>query len=73
MSETKSRYGRPVVRKYDRETAAKIRRQAGRKVDFARRRRNAGIALAAGLLLAVRAVWFLDRQDEILRGVSIGE
>ncbi|MFL5991917.1 MAG: VanW family protein, partial [Rubrobacteraceae bacterium] len=73
MSETKSRYGRPVVRKYDRETAAKIRQQAGRKGDFARRRRNAGIALVAGLLLAVMAVWYLDSQDEILRGVSIGE
>ena len=73
LSETKSRDGRPVVRRYDRETAAKIGRSASRKVDYARRRRNAGIALVAGLLLAVMAVWYLDRQDEILRGVSIGE
>ena len=73
LSETKSRDGRPVVRRYDRETAAKIGRSASRKVDYARRRRNAGIALVAGLLLAVMAVWYLDSQDEILRGVSIGE
>src|SRR4029450_10700717 len=62
LSETKSRYGRPIVRKYDRETAAKIRQQAGRKGDFARRRRNAGIALVAGLRLAVMGVWYLDSQ-----------
>src|SRR5215212_4818347 len=67
LSETKSKDGRPVVSRYDRETAAKIGRSASRKVDYARRRRNAGIALVAGLLLAVMAVWYLDGQDEILR------
>src|SRR5829696_10352393 len=73
LSETKSRDGLTSVRRYDRRTAVKKRRQQNRKVDYARRRRNAGIALIAGLLLAVIVVWYLDSQDEILRGVSIGE
>jgi len=73
LSETKSRDGLPSVRRYDRRTAVKKRRQQNRKVDYARRRRNAGIALIVGLLLAVIVVWYLDSQDEILRGVSIGE
>ena len=74
MSETKSRDGLPAVRKYDRTTAAKVRkRRPSRRVDFARRRRNAGIALIAGMLLIVLTVWYLDGRDEILRGVRIGE
>jgi vancomycin resistance protein YoaR len=73
LSETKSRDGLPAVRRYDRRTAVKKRRPASRKIDYARRRRNAGIALIAGLLLAVLAVLYLDGQDEILRGVRIGE
>jgi vancomycin resistance protein YoaR len=72
LSETKSRDGRQAVRRYDRRTAVKKRRPR-RNVDFARRRKNAGIALIVGLLLAVIVVWYLDSQDEILRGVSIGE
>jgi vancomycin resistance protein YoaR len=73
LSETKSRDGRQAVRRYDRRTAVKKRRPASRKIDYGRRRRNAAIALIAGLLLAVLVVWYLDGQDEILRGVRIGE
>jgi hypothetical protein len=73
LSETKSRGGQQAVRRYDRATAAKKRRPASRKIDYARRRRNAGLALIAGVVLVVLAIWYLDSQDEILRGVSIGE
>jgi vancomycin resistance protein YoaR len=73
LSEIKSRDGLPAVRRYDRGTAAKKRRQPGRKVDYARRRRNAGLALIAGLLLISLVVWYLDSRDEILSGVSVGE
>jgi vancomycin resistance protein YoaR len=74
LSETKSSGGRQAVHKYDPRTAAKVKkRRPGRRISFARRRRNAGMALIAGLLLAVLAVWYLDGRDEILRGVRIGE
>ena len=76
MSETKSRGGEYAARRLDHETAVSERRRSqGRKTkaDFARRRRNAGVALIAGLLLAVLVVWYLDGRDEIVRGVSIGE
>jgi vancomycin resistance protein YoaR len=76
LSETKSRGGEYAARRLDHETAVSERRRSqGRKTkaDFARRRRNAGVALIAGLLLAVLVVWYLDGRDEIVRGVSIGE
>ncbi len=76
MSETKSRGGEYAPHRLDRGTAVgERRRPQGRKkrVDYARRRRNAGVALIAGLLLAVLVVWYLDGREEILRGVSIGE
>jgi vancomycin resistance protein YoaR len=73
LSETRSRGGRQAVHKYDRRTAAKAKGRPSRRVDYARRRKNAGIALIAGLLLTVLTIWYLDGQDEILRGVRIGE
>jgi vancomycin resistance protein YoaR len=76
LSETKSRGGEYAARRLDHETAVSERRRSqGRKTkaDFARRRRNAGVALITGLLLAVLVVWYLDGRDEIVRGVSIGE
>jgi vancomycin resistance protein YoaR len=73
LSETRSRDGRKAVHKYDRRTAAKVKGRPSRRVDYARRRKNAGIALIAGLLLTVLTIWYLDGQDEILRGVRIGE
>jgi vancomycin resistance protein YoaR len=80
LSETKSRGGNYAARRADRGSRSsrgsavrKRRRPQGRKIDYARRRRNAGVALIAGLLLIVLAVWYLDGQDEILRGVRIGE
>lgn len=75
MSETKSRGGEYAAYGPDRGIAVRDRRplKGRKKVDYARRRRNSGFALIAGLLLVVVAVWYLDSRDEILRGVSIGE
>jgi vancomycin resistance protein YoaR len=72
LSETKSRGGNYAARRS--KAVERRKRPQGRgKTDYARRRRNAGIALIAGLLLAVLVVWYLDGRDEILGGVSIGE
>jgi vancomycin resistance protein YoaR len=77
VSETRSTGGlRAARRKYGRRTAApatKKRRPWGRKPRYARRRRNAGVALLAGALLVVMAVWFWGSADEIRRGVRVGE
>ena len=77
MSETKSRGSNNAARSVDRGSRGSAGRERsrprGRKVSFARRRRNAGVALIAGLLLTMLVVWYLDGQDEILRGVRIGE
>jgi len=75
LRETKSRGGPYVVRKYNRTIApaAKQKRPRGRKPNYAQRRRNAGLALIASLLLVVMTVWYLDGTDEILRGVRVGE
>jgi vancomycin resistance protein YoaR len=75
LRETTRRGGPYVGRKYDRGTApaAKQKRSGSRKPKYARRRRNAGLALIAGFLLVVMTVWYLDSTDEILRGVRVGE
>ena len=75
MSETKSRGGNYAARRADRRAAARERKrlQGRAKVNFARRRRNAGVALVAAILLILLAVWYLDSRNEILRGVSVGE
>jgi vancomycin resistance protein YoaR len=75
LRETRNRGGPYVVRTYDRRTAlgAKQKRPRGRKPNYARRRRNAGLALIAGLLLVVMTVWYLAGTDEIFRGVRVGE
>jgi vancomycin resistance protein YoaR len=75
LRETINSGGPYVVRKYDRRTApaAKQKRSGSWKPNYARRRRNAGLALIAGLLLVVMTVWYRDGTDEILRGVRVGE
>jgi vancomycin resistance protein YoaR len=74
LSETKSRGGDYAVYKTGRRSVKERGRPHGRKkVDYARRRRNVGVALIAGLLLAVLVVWYLDARNEILSGVSVGE
>jgi vancomycin resistance protein YoaR len=81
LSETKSRGGEYAARGADRgRVGREMRSSQGRtKVDFARRRRiarrrkNAGLALIAGILLILLAAWYLDGRDEIVRGVSVGE
>ena len=75
MSETKNRGGEYAARGADRgRVGREMRRSQGcTKVDFARRRRNAGLALIAGILLILLAAWYLDGRDEIVRGVIVGE
>jgi vancomycin resistance protein YoaR len=81
LSETKNRGGEYAARGADRgRVGREMRSSQGRtKVDFARRRRiarrrkNAGLALIAGILLILLAAWYLDGRDEIVRGVSVGE
>ena len=53
--------------------AKKQRWSLSREGRYARRRRNAGLALLVGILLTAVTVWYLDRGDEILRGVRVGE
>jgi vancomycin resistance protein YoaR len=62
-----------VRREYKRRNAPVGKKSRGRKPDFSRRRRNAILALLAGLLLVVVAVWHLAGADEIRRGVRVGE
>ena len=75
MSETKNRGGEYAARGADRgRVGREMRRSQGRtKVDYARRRRIAGLAVIAGILLILLGVWNLDGRDEIVRGVSVGE
>jgi vancomycin resistance protein YoaR len=76
VRETTNRDGPFAVRrKYERRTApaSKQERTRYRKPDYARRRRNAILALLAGVLLIVVAVWHLTGADEIRRGVRVGE
>jgi vancomycin resistance protein YoaR len=76
VRETTNRNGPFAVRReYERRTAlaSKQKQSRGRKPDYARRRRNAILALLAGLLLVVVAVWHLTGADEIRRGIQIGE
>jgi vancomycin resistance protein YoaR len=80
VKQTSSRGGAHVARGYyDRKlaaakkTATRHRRSWSRDERYARRRRNAGLALLALILLTLMTVWYLDRADEILRGVRVGE
>src|ERR687893_864051 len=77
VRETTNRGGPHAVRReYERKTssAAKQKRSRGREPNHVRRRRNAILALIAGVLLVVvAAIWFMGNADEIRRGVRIGE
>jgi vancomycin resistance protein YoaR len=75
VREATSRGGPHAVRTYERSTTptAKRKRSPGRKPDYARRRRIAGLALVAVILLVVVAVWYAGNADEIRRGIRIGE
>ncbi|MDP8947677.1 MAG: VanW family protein, partial [Actinomycetota bacterium] len=75
MRETTRRDGPFAVRKvYKRRTAAPAMKQGrGRKPDYLRRRRSAILALLAGVVLVVIAVWFWEGAGEIRRGIRVGE
>jgi vancomycin resistance protein YoaR len=75
VRESKNRGGQHAVgSEYERRTAsaAKQKRSRGQKPDFVRRRRNTILALIAGVLLVVAAVWYLGGADEIRRGIQVG-
>ena len=78
MRETRDTGGPRAVRReeYGDRTAApatKQRRSRSRKANYVRRRRNAGVALLAGVLVVLAAIWFWEGTDEIRRGIRIGE
>ncbi len=77
MRETTNRGGPHAVRReYERKTspAAKQKRSRSRREpNHVRRRRNAILALIAGVLLVVVAVWFWGDADEIRGGIRVGE
>ena len=74
MREATSRDGPYVVRTYERGTTpAKRRRPQRPKPNYARRRRNAALALGAVILLIVVGLWYAGKADEIRNGVWIGE
>ena len=77
MRETTNRGGPHAVRReYERKTspAAKQKRSRGREPNHVRRRRNAILALIAGVLLVVvAALWFWGGAGEIRGGIRVGE
>ncbi len=76
MRETTRRDGPFAVRReYKRRTAAPTKKQGrGRKPYYLRRRRRSAIlALVAGVLLVVMAVWVWEGAGEIRRGIRVGE
>src|SRR5215211_8275467 len=69
-----SKTGGPgATRRYNNETGRVVKRKRG-KTSYARRRKTAGVALIACLLLvgAVAVYYLIGGDDEINRGVSIG-
>ncbi len=76
MRDTTRRDGPFAVRReYKRRTAAPTKKQGrGRKPYYLRRRRRSAIlALVAGVLLVVMAVWVWEGAGEIRRGIRVGE
>ena len=72
LSETKQGGSTPPADSTTRPRSAR-RRSQGRKAKASPAGAGTRGGLIAGLLLAVLVVWYLDGQDEIVRGVSIGE
>jgi vancomycin resistance protein YoaR len=76
VREATSKGGPYGVRRYERRAAPAGKRKGSpgwRKPNYARRRKNAGLALVAVTLLVVVAVWYGGNADEIRSGVRIGE
>jgi vancomycin resistance protein YoaR len=74
VREATSRDDPYVVRTYERGTTpAKRRRSQHPRPNFARRRKNAALALGAVILLIVAGLWYAGKADEIRSGVWIGE
>jgi vancomycin resistance protein YoaR len=74
LREISKRRGPAVARTYGNKSVAKRKKgPQGRRQQYVRRRRNAALALLAGILVIMGAAWYLDGTDEIRRGVSIGE
>ncbi|HEY6714209.1 MAG TPA: hypothetical protein VI055_18310, partial [Rubrobacter sp.] len=74
MKEISKTGGPGATRRYNNETGRAVKRRRG-KTSYARRRKTAGVALIACLLLvgAVAVFYYLTGgDDEINRGVSIG-
>jgi vancomycin resistance protein YoaR len=75
VRQTSSKDGSSVVRRYERSSASATeqKRLPRRKPNYARRRRNALLTLLGGILLIAMTIWYLDRADEVLPGVRVGE
>jgi vancomycin resistance protein YoaR len=60
-------------REYKRRIVPATKRGWRGKPNYTRRRKKAGIALLAGVVLVMVALWFMDDAGEIRRGVRVGE
>ena len=74
MRETTRRDGPFAARReYKRRTAPATKQGWGGGPNYARRRKNAGIALLAGVVLVMVVLWFMEGAGEIRRGIRVGE
>jgi vancomycin resistance protein YoaR len=74
VRETTRRGGKfAALREHQRRPAPATKQGWGGTPNYARRRKNAGIALLAGVLLVVIAVWFWEDAREIRQGIRVGE
>jgi vancomycin resistance protein YoaR len=60
-------------REYKRRNVPATKQGWGGKSNYSRRRKNAGIALLAGIVLVMVALWFWGGAGEIRRGIRVGE
>ena len=74
MRETTRRDGPFAARReYKRRTAPATKQGWGGGPNYTRRRKNAGIALLAGVVLVMVVLWFMEGAGEIRRGIRVGE